>query len=391
MFRFLPSSPLQIFLAKPFSGTSLFLPRSIHEPANFCHEASANQPIQVKRTMVSMSSKALKVAPKMVGAGLANAATGSGMSGGKRLSSLSPPKLRISSNLDGRRSILSRKVGNKPEVAARATGALDQPPTLGKKTRSVSKAANEASEPANTPGDRSGRGGRIPKSPVGRSGKLRATSPIRTRDQRWANSDESVNSYESGRDVSKKCKEAGGAQDSIFLTASNDEENDEEDDEAKEVDDELTLLQEEMAILEHQMYATGTVALVFARTTTQSRLTKKTHGAEVLAAMEDIFQGNENPDPGAVTKALQPDTASARAYLAVVNLEVGFTLLHYLQRMDQEIWPGDTITNRIVAFEGDIRPQGFPSVVGFNEAEDTLFQRFNLPPARLLIRPRFDA
>jgi hypothetical protein len=45
--------------------------------------------------MVSMSSKALKFAPKIVRAGLANAATGSGMSGGKRLASLSPPKLRI--------------------------------------------------------------------------------------------------------------------------------------------------------------------------------------------------------------------------------------------------------------------------------------------------------
>ena len=33
VFRFLPSSPLQILLAKPFSGTSLFR-----------HEASANQP-----------------------------------------------------------------------------------------------------------------------------------------------------------------------------------------------------------------------------------------------------------------------------------------------------------------------------------------------------------
>jgi hypothetical protein len=38
-----------------------------------------------------------------------------------------------------------------------------------------------------------------------------------------------------------------------------------------------------------------------------------------------------------------------------------------------------------VAFEGDIRPQGFtPNVVVFNEAEDTLFQGFNLPSARLV-------
>ncbi len=162
-----------------------------------------------------------------------------------------------------------------------------------------------------------------------------------------------MNSSESGQDVSKKYKEAGGAQDNIFLTASDEDEDDEEDDEAEEVDDELTRLWEEMDALECQVYTTGTVASVFARTITQSQLTKKI-GAEVLAAMEDIFQGNENLDPGAVTKALQPDTARARDYLAVVNLEVGFTLLHHLQRMDQEIRPGDPIVNRIVAFEGDI-------------------------------------
>jgi hypothetical protein len=58
--------------------------------------------------------------------------------------------------------------------------------------------------------------------------------------------------------------------------------------------------------------------------------------------------------------------------------------LHHLQRMDQEIRPGDPIANRIVAFEGYIRPQGFtPNVVVFNEAEDTLFRWFNLPSARL--------
>ena len=187
--------------------------------------------------MVATSSNEVIVTPKMVRTGLKNTAKGSGMSGGKRLASVSPLKPRISSNLDGCRSGLSRKVGNEPDVAARATGASDQPPTLGKKTRSVSKAANEVSEPANAPGSMSGRGGKIPKSPVGRSGKMRATSPIRTRDQRRANSDESVNSYESGQDKSKKCKEAGGAQDSIFLNANDNEEKDEEDNEAEEMED----------------------------------------------------------------------------------------------------------------------------------------------------------
>jgi len=43
VFCFLPSSPLQILLAKPFSGTSLFR-----------NKASVNQPIQVKPTLLSL-------------------------------------------------------------------------------------------------------------------------------------------------------------------------------------------------------------------------------------------------------------------------------------------------------------------------------------------------
>ena len=37
--------------------------------------------------------------------------------------------------------------------------------------------------------------------------------------------------------MSKKCKEAGGAHDNIFLNASDDEENDKEDNEAEEMED----------------------------------------------------------------------------------------------------------------------------------------------------------
>jgi hypothetical protein len=114
----------------------------------------------------------------MVGRGLKNAGKGSGMSGGKRSGSVSPPKPRISSNFDGRRGGLSRQVRKETDVAARATNASNQPPTIRKKTRSGIKAANEASEAANAPDGVSGRGGKIPKSLVGRSGKVRATSPV---------------------------------------------------------------------------------------------------------------------------------------------------------------------------------------------------------------------
>ncbi len=52
--------------------------------------------------------------------------------------------------------------------------------------------------------------------------------------------------------------------------------------------------------------------------------------------------------------------------------------------MDHETWPGDLIATKIVAFKGDIGPQGSTSnVVVFNEAKDTLFWQFNLPQAHL--------
>jgi hypothetical protein len=142
-----------------------------------------------------------------------------------------------------------------------------------------------------------------------------------------------------------------------------------------------------MDALEHHMHSKGTMALVFACTVPQARLARKFFGEDAIAAIAAIFDGSENPDPCAVTAALEPDAASARAYLVVMNGEVGFTLLlHHLQQVvDREIQPGDMIANQIVAFEGDIRPQGpTPNVVVFNEAEDTLFQRFNLPLACLV-------
>ncbi len=136
--------------------------------------------------------------------------------------------------------------------------------------------------------------------------------------------------------------------------------------------------------MKHCMFLEGTVASVFARTIARAHPARKTLGADALEAMEDIFHGDAEAGPGAVTAALEPNATRARVYLVVMNGDVGFTLLHHVQRMDQEIWPGDPIANKIVAFEGDIRPQGpTPDVVVFDEAEDTLFQQFDLPPAHL--------
>ena len=66
------------------------------------------------------------------------------------------------------------------------------------------------------------------------------------------------------------------------------------------------------------------------------------------------FKGKDNPDTSVVAAALEPRAASTQAYLVVTNDDVGFSVLHHLQQMDQEICPGDPIIDHIVAFKGDI-------------------------------------
>jgi hypothetical protein len=205
------------FASKKFPGTSLFR-----------HEASANQPIQEKSTMAATSSNEGYVVP-IVGTGVKNAAKSSGMSERKRAATLSPQKPRISSNLDGRRGGLGHTVRNKPDVAAGATSVSDHPPATGKKTRSGAEGAKEASGATTAPDGVSGCRDKIPKSHVGRSGRVRATSPVRTRALRLSTSHRRADSDESVGDVSSKCKEAGGAQDIIFHNTNVDEEEDEDE------------------------------------------------------------------------------------------------------------------------------------------------------------------
>jgi len=216
----------------------------------------------------------------------------------------------------------------------------------------------------------------IRKSPVGRLVTVRTNTPVRARNA----SDELLD------DVSSKGKEAGGAQENFIREDNEDEDNEDDADEDDDEEDvELTLLRREMDALEQRMYSEGTVASVFvARMVTHAKLAGNPFGAEAIAAMASIFKGNDNPDTSAVAAALEPSAASTQAYLVVMNNDVGFSVLHHLQQMDQEICPGDPIIDHIVAFEGDIRPQGpTPNVVVFTEAEDTLFKRFHLPTARL--------
>jgi hypothetical protein len=136
----------------------------------------------------------------------------------------------------------------------------------------------------------------------------------------------------------------------------------------------LDLLCQKMDALEPCMCSKGTLASIFACAVTQAQLAGQAFGAEAFASIAAIFKGSKNPDPCAVTAALERGAAKVRAYLMIMNDKVGFTLLHHLKWLDCEIWPGDLIATKIVVFKGDIRPQGpTPNVDIFNEAKDTLF------------------
>ena len=111
---------------------------------------------------------------------------------------------------------------------AGATRVSDQPPTAGKKTRS---GAQEASGATTAPDGVSKHGDKIPKSHVGCSGRVRATSPVHTRAIRLSTSCRRADSDELRGDGSSKCKEAVGAQDIISHNTDNDEEEDEDDNE----------------------------------------------------------------------------------------------------------------------------------------------------------------
>ena len=107
--------------------------------------------------------------------------------------------------------------------------------------------------------------------------------------------------------------------------------------------------------LERRPYSKGTVALVFAQAKAQR--TDQGFATKAMASLTSIFEGSKNPDLGTVALALETEAASSRAYLVIMNDDVGFILLHHLQQLKCKIGPGDPIINRVVAFEGDIRPR----------------------------------
>ena len=90
-----------------------------------------------------------------------------------------------------------------------------------------------------------------------------------------------------------------------------------------------------MEALERRRYSKGTVASVFAQA--EARRTNQGFATKAMVSLTSIFEGSENPDPGAVAAALETEAANSRAYLVVMNDNVSFTLLHHLQRLKCEL------------------------------------------------------
>ncbi len=114
--------------------------------------------------MAATSSNEGVLAPTLVGAGSGNAAKGSGMAGGKKNASLSPPKPRTSSNLGGRRRTLRPESPSKLDIAAGDTRARSR----SNKTRSVASAPERSTKAPKSSVSPAGQGARSKTARLGR-------------------------------------------------------------------------------------------------------------------------------------------------------------------------------------------------------------------------------
>ncbi len=117
-----------------------------------------------KSTMAATSSNEGILAPTLVRAGSGNAAKGSGIAGGKRNASLSPPKPRTSSNLGGRRRTLRPKSPSKSDIAAGDTRAHSG----SNKTRSAASAPERSTKAPKSSVSPAGQGARSKTTRLGR-------------------------------------------------------------------------------------------------------------------------------------------------------------------------------------------------------------------------------
>ena len=134
-----------------------------------------------------------------------------------------------------------------------------------------------------------------------------------------------------------------------------------------------------MARLEAAMAVAGSTAARFAERARASRATAEEAATEHEGVCREIVEDQAS----ALVKALEPK-ATGRAYLAMVNAEGVFSVMHGLQWWTEA--PGGTRHQRghMVAFEGEVRTgTGVPNLWRFDELEEQLFRPITLPPVSL--------
>ncbi len=132
--------------------------------------------------------------------------------------------------------------------------------------------------------------------------------------------------------------------------------------------------------LQQRVYQERMAVSVFAVVVTNAHLL----GMGGINKTEAAIQAILNPQRGGLTaleSALDPELPKAWAYIAILaDYQLGFTLLNNLQRVDQELRPGNPIRARVVAFGGEVRTNGgTPDVFVFEEDKGALFKRLYLP------------
>ena len=134
-----------------------------------------------------------------------------------------------------------------------------------------------------------------------------------------------------------------------------------------------------MARLEAAMAVAGSTAARFAERARASRATAEEAATEHEGVCREIVEDQAS----ALVKALEPK-ATGRAYLAMVNAEGVFSVMHGLQWWTEA--PGGTRHQRghMVAFEGEVRTgTGVPNLWRFDELEEHLFRPITLPTVSL--------
>jgi hypothetical protein len=140
-----------------------------------------------------------------------------------------------------------------------------------------------------------------------------------------------------------------------------------------------------MAALEAAMAVPGSTAACFAERARASRATEEEAATE-HAAICRVIVDNQT---GALGVALGPK-AKERTYLAMLNAEGVFSVMHGLQWWGEAPSGACKQRGHVVAFEGEVRPgTNIPNLWRFEEPDEQLFRLLTLPPVSLTDTARF--